>query len=463
VQMKSVAGSTTVPMRSAAQKSAAGSRSQVAGSHGGTRSQVSGSQYQEEEDEEEDEVQLPLPPLTAHTTTRKLAGVGPANLSNLHAPGLLHRLAMHGRTEQVDALLNMREGEEYGHHSTTPLIDVNLYDNQGMTALQGAAANGLTDTCKVLLEQHADPNIGKQNTGYTALHFACEGGHFQTVKLLLDHKGDINRVARMSATGGKECGDGSTPLHCACTSNRLDLISAMCDGIPIKGSVIRADIHKVDGIGQTALHRASEKCTDKILACLLNKGAEVDARNLLGETPLHNAVYAHNESTVEFLLNRGADPRAESSNKQTPIRSCAAEESRIKKAGLLRRNTEEERMVSSNIQVIMELLIEKGAYIKKTDKLLEHGIPEHLRRRNAENEMRALNKVPIFVRVAPLIKCPRSLLFCTADVVLSRLRIDQAAGLGELTDEEVKRAQVCLWELVCVVEVASCRDSGLNG
>jgi hypothetical protein len=27
-------------------------------------------------------------------------------------------------------------------------------------------------------------------------------------------------------------------------------------------------------------------------------------------------------------------------------------------------------------QVIMELLIEKGAYIKKTDRLIEHGVPE---------------------------------------------------------------------------------------
>lgn len=43
----------------------------------------------------------------------------------------------------------------------------------------------------------------------------------------------------------------------------------------------------------------------------------------------------------------------------------------------------------------MELLIEKGAYLKKTDRLLEQGIPDHLRRRNVENEMRAVNKVLI--------------------------------------------------------------------
>jgi hypothetical protein len=52
----------------------------------------------------------------------------------------------------------------------------------------------------------------------------------------------------------------------------------------------------------------------------------------------------------------------------------------------------------------MEMLIEKGAYIKKTDRLLELGIPEHLRRRNAENEMRAVNKVHARVRARLLVR-----------------------------------------------------------
>jgi hypothetical protein len=46
----------------------------------------------------------------------------------------------------------------------------------------------------------------------------------------------------------------------------------------------------------------------------------------------------------------------------------------------------------------MEMLIEKGAYVSKTDRLLQKGIPtletfDHLRRKNADNEMRAINKV----------------------------------------------------------------------
>ena len=91
-------------------------------------------------------------------------------------------------TADAIALLRMREGEEYGIHSSTPLVDVNLYDNQGMTALHYAASCGFLHMCELLLEEHADPNIPKQNNGLSALHFACENGHVNIAKLLVKQK-----------------------------------------------------------------------------------------------------------------------------------------------------------------------------------------------------------------------------------------------------------------------------------
>lgn len=90
--------------------------------------------------------------------------------------------------DEASAHLQMKEGEEYGIHSATPLTDVNMYDNQGMPALHCAAVSSMSSTCQVLLEERADPNIGKQNSGYTALHFACENGHLEVVKLLVKHR-----------------------------------------------------------------------------------------------------------------------------------------------------------------------------------------------------------------------------------------------------------------------------------
>ena len=193
--MSSQSGSAATGSATKRQSSLAGPRTSRSdsGSHvGRTKSNVSGSYYQETEiDDDEDEeegVQLPLPPQAAHTTTRKVAGLGPPMGSSNYAPGMLHRLALQGLTAEVVALLKMREGEEYGSHSTTPLVDVNMYDDQGMTALHCASASGRIDTCQVLLEERADPNLGKQNTGYAALHFACEGGHLEVVKLLVRHR-----------------------------------------------------------------------------------------------------------------------------------------------------------------------------------------------------------------------------------------------------------------------------------
>ena len=126
---------------------------------------------------------------------------------------------------------------------------------------------------------------------------------------------------------------------------------------------------------------------------------------------MHSAVYTNNHAAVDVLLNRGADVKAESLNKETPIRLCAAEAALVNKAARRRRNTDEEKASLNYAQMIMEMLIERGAYLKRTDRLLEQGLPEHLKRRNDDNEQRAVNK---------------------------------AAGLGELTDEEVKRAQAVL-------------------
>jgi hypothetical protein len=46
-----------------------------------------------------------------------------------------------------------------------------------------------------------------------------------------------------------------------------------------------ADVNKTDGAGQTPLHKAAEKCPDKCIMTLLNKSADIEARNTLGATP----------------------------------------------------------------------------------------------------------------------------------------------------------------------------------
>jgi len=91
-----------------------------------------------------------------------------------------------------------------------------------------------------------------------------------------------------------------------------------------------------DGVGHTPLHRAALRGQNEIVALLLEKGAEVDARcsadlsaeaplrcsdqGEKGETPLH--VVAHNTAdcdTAALLLERGADIEAQNARGMTPL------------------------------------------------------------------------------------------------------------------------------------------------
>ncbi|KPJ05062.1 PREDICTED: ankyrin repeat and MYND domain-containing protein 2 [Papilio xuthus] len=63
---------------------------------------------------------------------------------------------------------------------------VDLFDENGMTALQHAAYKGNKDMVQMLLDRGADVNSGKHEYNYTALHFGALSGNSDVCKLLLN-------------------------------------------------------------------------------------------------------------------------------------------------------------------------------------------------------------------------------------------------------------------------------------
>ena len=143
-------------------------------------------------------------------------------------------------------------------------FDVNARTTEdGMTMLHRAATYGRSKMAQDLLNAGADPEAQNEDE-YTPLHLAAQYGDNKTADRLLDSGADTGTQNKF----------GQTPLHLA--SNRKTAQALVDAG---------ADIEQKDNFGRTPLHNAAETGSPKLVGFLLEKGAEVGARNKDGETP----------------------------------------------------------------------------------------------------------------------------------------------------------------------------------
>jgi ankyrin repeat protein/mono/diheme cytochrome c family protein len=133
---------------------------------------------------------------------------------------------------------------------------------------------------------------------------------------------------------GKD-GAGSTALHHAAGYGPLDNLQSLID----KG----ADLNAKNRRGSTPLHWAIQD--EAKVRLLLAKGANVNARQAQGRTPLYLAAMLGNGvPTLRLLLSKGADPNLAAVNGQTPLMMAARGDFEA-----------------------MQLLIEKGADVNAKD------------------------------------------------------------------------------------------------
>ena len=80
-----------------------------------------------------------------------------------------------------------------------------------------------------------------------------------------------------------------------------------------------ANVNARNVIQSTPLHVACVKGNMELAMALVDRGADVDARNVEQDTPLHNACYSGNMELIMALLNRGADVNASDRYGYTPL------------------------------------------------------------------------------------------------------------------------------------------------
>ena len=173
-------------------------------------------------------------------------------------------------------------------------VDINSFsaDNCNCTPLMKAVENGDKDVVAFLIDHGANVTI-KDKCGYTALHRACIIYHDcspEVLSCLIENGADVNLSTDKNRT----------PLMTACEYGHVNTVTFLIEH--------GANVNLQDWTGLTAVHyavRGSQAC--EILSCLMENGADVDAKTCGGLTPLMIAAERGDTKVATFLIEHGAN------------------------------------------------------------------------------------------------------------------------------------------------------------
>lgn len=219
----------------------------------------------------------------------------------------LHAAAVNGHDDVVRLLLSrgsVVDPESYGR--TTPLMlaaekgrlstarilveasaRIDALDAKGHTVLGGAVASHEAPLVTFLLERsepHTPEKLG------SLLLVATAGNDPATMRILLDHG---------ASPGARWPDDGATALMIAAHNGHVEATAFLADR--------KAPLGATDKAGKTALHHALEAEHPDVAAILIRAGAPIQVKDADGETPL---LLAEDPITVRSLVQRGADVNA---------------------------------------------------------------------------------------------------------------------------------------------------------
>ncbi len=209
--------------------------------------------------------------------------------------------------------------------------DANEKDSDGVTALMRAASAGRGDIVAALIAAGADA-AARTSGGVNALMMASLGGYADAVRSLLTAKVDPNvkdnqgRTALMAAASSGEQAVVDALLVAGAAVNIEDaggasaLTYASAEGFE---SAVAALQKRGAKAGNRELMLASARCNTSIVRSFLAAGLGVNPKDV-GTTPLIVAAGGNCAETVTLLLDRGADLNAKDSDGWTALIKASA-------------------------------------------------------------------------------------------------------------------------------------------
>lgn len=158
--------------------------------------------------------------------------------------------------------------------------------------LADAAMHGDRDTVRRLLRQSADVDA-PQADGMTALLWAAHLDDVEMADRLLDAGADIGAGNRT----------GATALYLATVNGSARMIERLLEAGENPNAVLAPTL-------ETVLHLTAKTGNPDAVELLLDRGAEVDARQVREYTPLMFAAAEGHADVIRTLIARGADPGA---------------------------------------------------------------------------------------------------------------------------------------------------------
>ena len=193
-----------------------------------------------------------------------------------------------GKTPLVQAITC--SDEEMLQHVLHSGADLEFRGNDDVAPLMHAVARGNEKIAGVLLSRGAQ--VDSLTAEWTPLHKAVEMGDLAMIRLLLANDANLEQKAPKKYIPHKEPRNGRK--------------SADLDSEDDDDSEFSDSEH-----GWTPLLRACQSGKESVIRLLLDKGADIEARNPSKATPLICAAEGQDEVVIDLLLMRGAKIEAE--------------------------------------------------------------------------------------------------------------------------------------------------------